>query len=451
MIEQERTTLGDTTPQERLEDFLIRKAEAENDDNLCWKTKECLLVPASIGQFTSLRRMELHSSRMARISHEVGRMSTLRRLDTWSLKIGSIPPSIGQLQNLQELVLTGTYELPKEIGNLGNLKKMQLQCSILSTLPSSIGRLRKVEYLKLISCWKLESLPEEIGNMIELKELQATCSMIGSIPKTIGNLRNLERLDLRGSTELKTLPDTIGDLPSLDKLDLSACYSMASIPECIRKLTNLQTLIFTRIGNHLAHKGGPLVDVGNCAPPCLKALDLSFSKIPAMPYSIAKLENLMFLDFYRTEFFRESKLTVVKLLWVLAYCCPFLGHVRVDEGLLDADDKEHLDFQFACNRACFRTGFCRQIACKSSASISTDAERRIVPNLWPLLLSNAPKAFAVYRKNPIETVHLFPSGVPILFGSHIVPWIPRHYDAISRVLFSDRGRESFVAMLLSRA
>ncbi|XP_055959955.1 disease resistance protein RPV1-like [Mercurialis annua] len=164
-----------------------------------------------------------------------------------------IPPSIKYLTKLIDLDLSrcsSLCSLPSCL-HLESLKRLDLSfCPNIRMLPniacyechSGLER-APVSYqlssLRLVACFKLESLPDGICNLKYLTDLSIEyCENLYRLPENFGNLESLMilRADKSG---LKELPDSICHLKSIEWLHFTACKNLVRLP---LGLLNLESL-----------------------------------------------------------------------------------------------------------------------------------------------------------------------------------------------------------------
>jgi leucine-rich repeat protein SHOC2 len=388
-------------------------------------------LPPSIGLLQNLRDLDLsYMEDLFQLPQEIGDLVSLNILDLEESSITSLPPSIGRLRNLQYLNLSETRKLsklPEELGNLASLNKLNLRGSTIASLPASIGRLQTLDDLILADTKKMSKLPEEIGDLTGLTKLSLKLSSIASLPPSIGQLRNLNDLNLSYTENLLELPEEIGDLASLTKLDLGGS-SITSIPSSLKRLQNLGYLDLSEASEFQ----GPLTEIGHLTAN-LKVLDLSGLELPSLPDAIGRLKGLMFLNLYGISIPELKGNTLYEFLLMVARSCPLLGLIELKEGSLAAKEKENLDFSVACNRSRCRTGFGAV-----DKNDSVGAERTLAPELWPLFLSAATRAFD-WNPNPYQSKS----------SSRSTPYTLPQQDAIYQFLVD--GRELFLGVLYRRS
>jgi leucine-rich repeat protein SHOC2 len=101
-------------------------------------------LPAEIGQLTSLEVLYLDHNQLTSVPAEIGQLTSLWRLDLGWNQLTSVPAEIGQLTSLTELNLYNNQmtSVPAEIGQLTSLRELWLNDNKLTTLPAAIGELR---------------------------------------------------------------------------------------------------------------------------------------------------------------------------------------------------------------------------------------------------------------------------------------------------------------------
>lgn len=388
-------------------------------------------LPPSIGKLQNLRDLDLsYMEDLFQLPQEIGDLASLNILDLEESSITSLPPSIGRLRNLQYLNLSETRklsELPEELGNLVSLNKLNLRGSTIISLPASIGRLQNLDDLNLADTENLSKLPEQVGDLASLTKLNLKLSSIASLPPSIGQLRNLNDLNLSQTENLLELPEEIGDLASLNKLDLGGS-SITSLPSSLKMLCNLAYLDLSEASGFQ----GPLTEIGHLTAN-LKVLDLSGLELSSLPDSIGRLKGLMFLNLYGLCIPKLEEKTLYEFLLMVARRCSLLGLIELKEGSLPTKEEDNLDFAVACNRARSRMGF-GVVDNKESIGAGTT----LAPELWPLLLSAATRAFDWYP-NPDQSKS----------SSGSTPYTIPQQDAMYQLLVDDR--ESFLGVLYRRS
>ncbi|TKJ18974.1 MAG: hypothetical protein CEE43_16710 [Promethearchaeota archaeon Loki_b32] len=123
--------------------------ENKAEELIFWDS-QILSLPESIGNFTSVRKIDLSGN-----------------------KLTGLPDSIGDLPLLEILNLNNNSieKIPKSLGNLKNLKELHLVNNRLTTLPNSVGNLASLEILDLSWNYMLGYLGESIFKLPRLKKL----------------------------------------------------------------------------------------------------------------------------------------------------------------------------------------------------------------------------------------------------------------------------------------
>jgi leucine-rich repeat protein SHOC2 len=165
---------------------------------------------------------------------EKARIDRVSELDLGDKQLSRLPDSIGNISTLKRLNLTGNgfTKLPDSIGNLTHLTRLFIEDNHLTYLPESIGNLTNLAYL-FLGTNSLIYLPESIGNLNNLIWLFLDCNSISYLPGSFGNLYNLEDLDLEYNA-INSLPESIVNLSKLTTISLDV--------NLIVNLSILQTL-----------------------------------------------------------------------------------------------------------------------------------------------------------------------------------------------------------------
>ena len=256
-------------------------------------------IPESIGNLTSLRRLDLSHTQISALPESIGKLTDLQSLNLNFTQISELPECMGKLTNLQSLNLDSTQirALPESIGNLTNLQNLDLSFTQIRALPESIGNLTSLQTLDLRAT-QIRALPESIWNLTSLQTLNLRATQISALPESIGKLTNLQYLSLN-STQINELPESIGKLTSLQSLDLSFTQ-IRELPESIGKLKSLRSLY------------------------------LRFSKISVLPRIIGSLQELNMLDLEHNTL---SELPEVLLSLNLEYKNETFDFIKEDPGI----------------------------------------------------------------------------------------------------------------------
>ncbi len=172
--------------------------------------------------------------------------------------------------------------------NGSKIVRLDLSELKLATLPESIQNFEYLEFLHL-GHNLLTTLPESIGNLKHLKELNVRNNKgIASIPDSIGQLSNLQFLSLYGGN-LSTIPDSIGSLKSLTWLRLSE-NQIKFLPESLGNLLVLERLDLEN--NELESLPETIGSLQK-----LKTLNIQKNKLKSVPPSILKIKQFTQLEF----------------------------------------------------------------------------------------------------------------------------------------------------------
>lgn len=267
--------------------------------------------------------------------------------------------------------------LHPSIGALTRLTLLDLNCSDITSLPSSIGRLQNLQKLAITSN-KLSSLPAEIGDLVNLNEMDLECCGITSLPSSIGRLKKLEDLNLCCTCYLKSLPDEFGDLTRLRRVNLVGT-GIASLNPSIGRLRNLEELRLHSVNRNLSQA--------------------------SLPEEIVNLAS-------------SYSLHTFVIMGECFQNCPVVKKLR---------------YAMTRNIARKRIGFRYVSAEKEEQSDEKPKHDSLPPKLWPLVLSDATRAYVPSAGASRGTSIYKDLKIP---------------DAIYQLLVD--GRESFLGVLIDR-
>ena len=206
-------------------------------------------IPPKMGSLSNLRGLYLFLNQLSEnIPKELGNLSSLIDLGLQDNQLsGSIPPELGSLTNLQDLRLHTnqlTGSIPPELGSLTNLTKLWLGDNQLTgTIPSELGNLINLTSLGLSFNQLDGAIPEELGDLVNLTELILQVNELsGTIPPALGNLGNLTVLHLNNNLLTEAIPPECGNLTELTVLFLHNNHLSGSIPAALGGLTNMTHL-----------------------------------------------------------------------------------------------------------------------------------------------------------------------------------------------------------------
>ncbi len=197
-----------------------------------------MILPASIGNLTELRELDLSGHFLRELPEEIGSLSKLKSLRLSNNLLVSLP-DIGKLSRLDELDLSENHleSLPETIGLLADLRILNLEntrrnvecycgysCEYNDLFESVLLQFDQIATHKLYDYLNLHQnhltvIPESVGNLTNLRRLLLAGNWLTTLPDTIGNLQKLEFLDLHNNI-LETLPETIKNLQSLRRLHI---------------------------------------------------------------------------------------------------------------------------------------------------------------------------------------------------------------------------------------
>jgi len=278
-------------------------------------------LPDSIGQLSNLALLNLGYCRaLVTLPDSIGQLTNLETLDLQFCEaLTHLPNAFRQLTNLANFDLKGcvalTY-LPDSFGQLANLANFGFGgCMALKVLPDmshlfdqfTNGRNpnamastaicsneakawiqsrcnaydmdKGVQFpidateLRLsgephheYEWYRGAHLPDWVCTRTKLVSLDLTCCfMLASLPESLGQLTNLEKLNLgagyRNPMKLTSLPESLGQLTNLKELNLRHCEALTSLPASLGKLANLALLDV----NH-CHKLASLPDLSHLLP-----------------------------------------------------------------------------------------------------------------------------------------------------------------------------------------
>ncbi|KAL8116960.1 TMV resistance protein N-like [Apium graveolens] len=249
-------------------------------------------LPVKLGNIKSLTELNACRISVPRLPDSIGYLSKLvmLRLDH-NYKLEYLPSTICNLRELEVLSIshcTNLEALPVELRKLESLRELNAETIGVLKLPDSIGYLSKLVKLRLDQNYKLEYLPNTICNLRALEVLSINdCTNVEALPVELGNMESLRELKARGIT-ISKLPDSICNIGSLEILWIEDCNKLESLPDQLWKLTRLSSL---DVRGATLLKELPNIDSSQTSL-SLTSMDLSETKITALPSGISQLSNL---------------------------------------------------------------------------------------------------------------------------------------------------------------
>ncbi|XP_021762180.1 probable leucine-rich repeat receptor-like protein kinase At1g35710 [Chenopodium quinoa] len=170
-------------------------------------------LPSNLGHFKKcLSHLSLHHCDWEELLATVFQLGSLTHLELYSCdNIKCLPNSIANLSNLTSLSL--------------------YSCHSLVELPANVGQLVSLTHFELRICKNIKSLPMSIANISKLTSLYlGTCDFLTELPSNLGQMKSLSHLQLNYCNNIKSLPDSMKYLCCLDTLYISNCYSLTQLP-----------------------------------------------------------------------------------------------------------------------------------------------------------------------------------------------------------------------------
>ncbi|PKI62079.1 hypothetical protein CRG98_017452 [Punica granatum] len=314
---------GSNNPLAHVPPFLNQQTSLEtllSHSSVLWISGEVL--EACISNCKYLRQLDLRKSIFEVLPSSINTLKHLRYLDiSDNLKIKTLPQSVCNLQSLEVLGPHGCRsleELPRDMWKLISLRMLSITTKQKSLKNTGLDRLR-LRRLEIVECHNLESLFEGM-NMEGLTALEylniRNCTNLSSIPTDslkfqtsleVLQLFSCKKLDLYMAEEeifpsclqatdidhfwvaenanltgmqLKGLPEWLRKFSHLEVLGIGGCNGLLTLPDGVRGLSTLRTLIIVsdnelgrrcqpngRDWHKIAHIPKVLVDFRNVRDP----------------------------------------------------------------------------------------------------------------------------------------------------------------------------------------
>lgn len=163
--------------------------------------------------------LDLSGLGLSAVPASIGEFKHLERLDLSRNNLRELPTSIGNL-NLRLLYLSGNKlrEVPAAIGNLNLLQSLVLDGNQIRDLPSSVRNLQWLVYLNM-GRNRLQSVPAAIGDLKQLVTLELYDNDLLELPIFLTGLKGLRRLTLSGNQHLGLPPEVIDRRSAAEVLD----------------------------------------------------------------------------------------------------------------------------------------------------------------------------------------------------------------------------------------
>ncbi|ONI21478.1 hypothetical protein PRUPE_2G068900 [Prunus persica] len=304
----------------RLESFPEIEVKMESLSSLDILGSGVRELPSSIAYLTGLRELDLRGCfNLTRIA--TLRLKSLEELDLRNCeRLESFPKIEVEMESLWRLYMNGSgiRELPPSIAYLTGLQQLDLSGCFNLTRFATRLRLNSLESLSLRDCKRLESFLE-LENMPKLTTMNLRgCQFLKKIPDLSG-IPNIKYLYLCDCTSLVEIDDSVGLLDKLIALYLNGCVNLTSFATRLR-LNSLESL---SLCDCKRLESFPEIEV---KMESLLSLDISGSGVRELPSSIAYLTGL---SHFRADYCENLKITSLQGLYGLQrltllsfYGCP---------------------------------------------------------------------------------------------------------------------------------
>ncbi|KAF5475043.1 hypothetical protein F2P56_006890 [Juglans regia] len=245
----------------------------ENLREISFSNCEYLTCTPDVSAMANLERLDFSGcGNLVEVHQSVGFLNKLRHLDVWYCSKLRRLPNL-KLPLLESLTLhqgTSIEKFPNIVGEIPRLRDISLIDSPnIQEFPTSVEHLIGLKFIIILSCKKLRDLPRSISKLPRLQYLiLRDCTNLGRFPKSssssssstssgwLVSLKRNNTQDMRlcvGFPALIHLEITNCDLAEVDFLESLHCFStlhhldlsgnnFVSIPACITRFTNLQSL-----------------------------------------------------------------------------------------------------------------------------------------------------------------------------------------------------------------
>ncbi len=268
----------------------------------------------SLSGLSGLETLNLNESGISGLPESVYGLQSLKALSVMYTQITELSEDLIKLENLRYLGLNGLdiNEVPYVVCRMPWLTHLYLGKTDIKVLPEEMKALVNLKHLAL---WEtpLETLPDWICNFTDLRGLYLGRDRnIASLPERIGNLVNLEKLYVDG-TGITELPESFGNLSNLTDLQLHntavrrfpPLAPMKRLEQC-----NLSGMTLERIPRELI---GDKMKIGSYTAFMSDGLHLDDTKLLCQPISLFSHEKEFINAYYEEEKIHLNETKVVFL------------------------------------------------------------------------------------------------------------------------------------------
>lgn len=242
------------------------------------------LPDARIQTFVNLEELFIdgYEGKYMNLPNEISKLKKLSRLTIYCGNLFQIPKQVWGLQSLTTLYLeiNALKEKDLKLSSLPQLEDFGIKVHKTEMLPEGIFENSKLKKL-FIQSYEAKVIPDQFNKLPDLTLLTLHCENLTVIPGSIGSLKKLKVFDIYNKT-LKSLNINFSDLDSLH--DFRWGQSLI-FPSPLAAAKNLKAL----------RLDVSFFDAINTDTPPLKKLeilDLSFSKLKAIPQYFATLHSV---------------------------------------------------------------------------------------------------------------------------------------------------------------
>ncbi|TRY68578.1 hypothetical protein TCAL_03065 [Tigriopus californicus] len=250
-------------------------------------SNQLTLLPANLGDLSTLTVLDLHDNMLKELPNEIGLLTCLSKLNVSHNRLSGLPPDFYRLASLRDLNLSKNElrQLSDEISQLNMLQKLDVSYNDMAQLPSAIGYLTKITHFNL-SDNRIQDLPLELSFLRNLVSLDANRNQLATLGDAVSDLTKLELLyvshnkiqsfpNLKNCSHLKELHMGFNSVASISTEDL----------ECVPNIH----LIDLR-DNKLKEVPKEIVNLQS-----LERLDVSNNDLNNLPFTLGTLPNLKLL------------------------------------------------------------------------------------------------------------------------------------------------------------